>query len=77
MKKIFFFICFFLVFSSVESQMKHDSAKLRKEISLNSSWKTIIISDPLKQEETFVINPKIDANWEKTDVPHNWDQYYG
>lgn len=22
-------------------------------------------------------SPKIDANWQKTDVPHNWDQYYG
>jgi beta-galactosidase len=76
MKKIFF-IYFFLFFCSVQSQVKHASAELRSQISLNSSWETILLSDPLKQEDAFVNNPKMDANWQKIDVPHNWDQYYG
>jgi beta-galactosidase len=77
MKKTFFFIYFFLVFCSVQSQVKHESAELRKEISLNSSWETIISSNPLQQDESFVSNPKIDSQWQNVNVPHNWDQYYG
>jgi hypothetical protein len=76
MKKIVFFICFVLVFSSVKSQKNNDAAKYRKEILLNSSWETTILSTPLQQDESFVNNPKTDS-WQKTNVPHNWDQYYG
>jgi len=76
-KVVFFIICFFSSFALVWSQSKgEESAKFRKEISLNSSWETIVLDNP-SQEETFVNNPKIDANWKKVNVPHNWDQYYG
>ncbi|MBS7229532.1 DUF4982 domain-containing protein [Flavobacterium psychroterrae] len=77
MKKTFFFIYFFLVFCSVQSQMKHASAELRREISLNSSWETTILNNPVQQDESFVNNPKIDSQWQNVNVPHNWDQYYG
>ncbi|WKL46155.1 malectin domain-containing carbohydrate-binding protein [Flavobacterium pectinovorum] len=77
MKKTFFFIYFFLVFCSLQSQVKHASAELRREISLNSSWETIILNNPVQQDESFVNNPKIDSQWQNVNVPHNWDQYYG
>ena len=50
----------------------------RKEVSLNSSWETIVLDNNLpEQEESFVQNPKVNAQWQKVNVPHNWDQYYG
>lgn len=72
MKKIIFFICFFSSFCFVWSQSK---SSVRKEISLNASWETIILDDP-KQEKSFVENPKSDK-WINVNIPHNWDQYYG
>ncbi|WP_231560012.1 malectin domain-containing carbohydrate-binding protein [Flavobacterium gilvum] len=60
----------------VFSQSNKESAGFRKEVSLNSSWETIILDNP-SQEETFVKNLKTNADWEKVNVPHNWDQYYG
>jgi len=75
-KVVFFIICFFSSFCLLWSQGNAASANFRKEISLNSSWETIISDNPT-QEETFINNPKIDANWQKVNVPHNWDQYYG
>ncbi|MFC4478620.1 malectin domain-containing carbohydrate-binding protein [Flavobacterium chungangensis] len=73
---VFFIFCFFSSFCSVWSQSK-DSGKFRKEISLNSSWETIILDNLPLKEEDFVENPKTDSNWQKVSVPHNWDQYYG
>ncbi|KRD61060.1 glycoside hydrolase [Flavobacterium sp. Root935] len=77
MKRIVFFIfCFFSSLCFVWSQSK-GSGKLRKEISLNSSWETVILDNLPLKEEDFVENPKTDSNWQKVSVPHNWDQYYG
>lgn len=73
---VFFIFCFFSSFCSVWSQSK-DSGKFRKEISLNSSWETVILDNLPLKEEDFVENPKTDSNWQKVSVPHNWDQYYG
>ena len=78
MKKIVFFIlCFFSSFCFVWSQSNKELAKFRKEVSLNSSWETIVLNQLPEQEETFVQNPKVDSQWQKVNVPHNWDQYYG
>ncbi|WP_163407939.1 malectin domain-containing carbohydrate-binding protein [Flavobacterium ajazii] len=78
MKKIVFFIlCFFSSFCFVWSQGNKESAKFRKEVSLNSSWETIVLNQLPEKEETFVQNPKVDSQWQKVNVPHNWDQYYG
>ena len=78
MKKIVFFIfCFFVGACFVWSQSSKEPAKFRKEVSLNSSWETIVLEKLTEQEETFLQNPKVDAQWQKVNVPHNWDQYYG
>ncbi|WP_278011213.1 hypothetical protein [Flavobacterium gyeonganense] len=78
MKKIVFFIfCFFVGACFVWSQSGKGQAKFRKEISLNSSWETIVLNQLTEKEETFVQNPKVNAQWQKVNVPHNWDQYYG
>lgn len=78
MKKIVFFIlCFFSMFCFVWSQSNKEPAKFRKEVSLNFSWETIVLDKLPEQEETFVQNPKVDSQWQKVNVPHNWDQYYG
>jgi beta-galactosidase/beta-glucuronidase len=75
MKKIVFFIfCFFSSLCFVWSQSK---SSVRKEISLNSSWETVMLDNLPLKEEDFVENPKTDSNWDKVNVPHNWDQYYG
>nr|WP_199003107.1 malectin domain-containing carbohydrate-binding protein [Flavobacterium sp. ASV13] len=73
---VFFIFCFFSSLCFVWSQSK-DSGKFRKEISLNSSWETIILDNLPLKEEDFVENPKTDSNWQQVSVPHNWDQYYG
>ncbi|MDQ6530452.1 malectin domain-containing carbohydrate-binding protein [Flavobacterium sp. LHD-85] len=73
---VFFIFCFFSSLCFVWSQSK-DSGKFRKEISLNSSWETVILDNLPLKEEDFVENPKTDSNWQKVSVPHNWDQYYG
>ena len=74
MKKLIHILFLITTFSWAQSAEKE--ASFRKEVSLNSSWETIVLDNPL-QEETFVNNPKVDANWKKVNVPHNWDQYYG
>ena len=73
---VFFIFCFFSSLCFVWSQSK-DSGKFRKEISLNSSWETVILDNLPLKEEDFVENPKTDSNWQKVNMPHNWDQYYG
>lgn len=74
MKKLIYIL--FLVTTFSQSQTANKENSFRKEVSLNSSWETIVLDNP-PQEEIFVNNPKIDANWQKVNVPHNWDQYYG
>lgn len=75
MKKIIYILFFITTFSWSQTQEKGKS--FRKEVSLNSSWETIVLDQLPVQEETFVQNPKVDAQWLKVNVPHNWDQYYG
>ncbi|MFH6996206.1 malectin domain-containing carbohydrate-binding protein [Flavobacterium sp. FlaQc-48] len=77
MKKIVFFIFCFCSGSCLVWSQGNSSAKFRQEISLNSAWATIVLDQLPKQEEAFVSDPKIDAQWQHVNVPHNWDQYYG
>ncbi|MFG4003081.1 malectin domain-containing carbohydrate-binding protein [Flavobacterium aquidurense] len=77
MKKIVFFIFCFCSGSCLVWSQDNSSAKFRQEISLNSAWATIVLDQLPKQEEAFVKDPKIDAQWQQVNVPHNWDQYYG
>ncbi|POY39466.1 glycoside hydrolase family 2 [Flavobacterium alvei] len=75
MKKLIYILFFITAFSWSQTQGK--AASFRKEVSLNSSWETIVLENNSQQEEVFVQNPKVDAQWQKVNVPHNWDQYYG
>ena len=50
---------------------------VRKTISLNPNWKTIVLDSLKEAESDFVNNLKTDALWKQVSVPHNWDQYYG
>ncbi|WP_428232439.1 malectin domain-containing carbohydrate-binding protein [Flavobacterium sp.] len=77
MKKIVFFIFCFCSGSCLVWSQGNSSAKFRQEISLNSAWATIVLDQLPKQEEAFVSDPKVDAQWQQVNVPHNWDQYYG
>jgi hypothetical protein len=78
MKKIVFFIfCFCSSTCFVLGQSNNGSAEFRKEVSLNSSWATVVLDELPKQEEAFVKDPKVDSKWQQVNVPHNWDQYYG
>lgn len=72
---VFFIFCFFSSICFVWSQSTKGSAKVRKEVSLNSSWETIILDNP-QDEKSFVENPKSNQ-WLNVNIPHNWDQYYG
>ena len=75
MKKLIYILFFITTFSWSQTQEK--GASFRKEVSLNSAWETIVLDMLPEKEETFVKNPKIDSQWQKVNVPHNWDQYYG
>jgi hypothetical protein len=75
MKKLIYILFFITTFSWSQTQEK--GTPFRKEVSLNSSWETIVLDNLPEQEETFVQNPKLDSQWQKVNVPHNWDQYYG
>ncbi|MES2575617.1 MAG: malectin domain-containing carbohydrate-binding protein [Bacteroidota bacterium] len=75
MKKLIYILFLTTVFSW--SQNLEKATSFRKEVSLNSSWETIVLDQLPEQEETFVQNPKVDEQWQKVNVPHNWDQYYG
>lgn len=74
MKKLIYILFFTTAFSWSQTSEK---TSFRKEVSLNSSWETIVLDQLPEQEEAFVQNPKVDAQWQKVNVPHNWDQYYG
>jgi len=52
-------------------------SEVRKIMSLNADWKTIVLDNLDQSESDFVKNLNTDSNWEHVSVPHNWDQYYG
>jgi hypothetical protein len=50
-----------------------DQKGKREIISLNNDWYTVASSENSNEYDTFVV----DDNWEKVNIPHNWDDYSG
>lgn len=75
MKKLLYILFISTAFSWAQGQEK--GSGLRKELSLNAAWKSIVLDQLSEKEEDFVKNPELDVQWQKVNVPHNWDQYYG
>ncbi|WP_308990981.1 malectin domain-containing carbohydrate-binding protein [Mariniflexile litorale] len=68
-------IIFFINLTSCKSESQVN--EVRKTVSLNSDWKTIVLDSLNESESDFVKNLNPDTDWENVSVPHNWDQYYG
>lgn len=76
MKHIYYIlVIFFISLASCKSESR--VSEVRKTVSLNSDWKTIILDSLNQSESDFVKNINTDVPWEQVSVPHNWDQYYG
>lgn len=75
MKKILYLLFFTFTFSWAQTPEK--ATKFRKEVSLNAAWETIMLENNAQQEEAFIQNPNAGTQWQKVNVPHNWDQYFG
>jgi beta-galactosidase len=56
---------------------KSELTDVRKVISLNSDWKTIVLDSLHQSEIDFIKTISTDSLWKTVSVPHNWDQYYG
>jgi len=52
-------------------------AQIRKDISLNTNWKTIADEKNKSAYNGFESGIYPLSNWKKVNVPHNWDQYEG
>ncbi|MEN3323116.1 malectin domain-containing carbohydrate-binding protein [Mariniflexile soesokkakense] len=65
----------FISLTSCKSESRVN--EVRKTVSLNSDWKTIVLDSLNQPESDFVYNLNTDTNWKHVSVPHNWDQYYG
>ncbi|MFI1772401.1 malectin domain-containing carbohydrate-binding protein [Thalassobellus citreus] len=66
-----------LVFVTLLSCGSESEYAVRKTISLNTDWQTIMLDSLNQSESDFVKNLKTDKDWKPVSVPHNWDQYYG
>ncbi|MBS1520859.1 MAG: DUF4982 domain-containing protein [Bacteroidetes bacterium] len=62
---------FFIDQSAVAQQ------NIRKEILLNANWRTIADTANINAHNGFEKQGFPDQNWERVDVPHNWDNYGG
>ncbi len=67
---LFIFQLGVLAFSLIENQ------SIRKSYSLNEDWETIA-ADSITLNNGFEKEGFHTENWEKVNVPHNWDQYEG
>ncbi|RXG32188.1 malectin domain-containing carbohydrate-binding protein [Leeuwenhoekiella marinoflava] len=69
----------FCVLSLVLFSCKKESedTNVRKQITLDSGWNTVMLDSLPKSENEFVRNIETDSSWKSVSVPHNWDQYYG
>lgn len=66
-----FLLLFFHIF--LFPSCTRDYPEIRKEISLNNNWKSIVNdSNPNAYKASFD-----DSEWHSVDVPHNWDKYHG
>jgi len=50
---------------------------IRNEILLNANWRTIADTASINAHDGFEKQGFRDRNWERVDVPHNWDNYGG
>ncbi|MFI1745652.1 malectin domain-containing carbohydrate-binding protein [Thalassobellus sediminis] len=66
-----------LVFVALLSCGSESEYAVRKTISLNKDWQTIMLDSLNQSESDFVENLEISKDWKPVSVPHNWDQYYG
>lgn len=76
MRKIYYIVVF-AFFSFVSCKHQDTIKNVRKEISLNADWQTIVLDSLDQPESDFVNSLDTGAEWERVSVPHNWDQYYG
>jgi beta-galactosidase len=58
-----------------------DHTGFRKEISLNGVWESYLVDPAITGKKTEAVDYSVSvsdaAPWQKVNVPHNWDQYYG
>jgi hypothetical protein len=54
-----------------------DRETFRKEISLNDNWATTVNDTDRDAHAGFENTDYNDSNWERVNVPHNWDKYEG
>tara|TARA_R110002050_G_scaffold53118_2_gene120858 strand:- start:105751 stop:109290 length:3540 start_codon:yes stop_codon:yes gene_type:complete len=76
MKLRFKYILFFTILG-LFSCKNESEVVVRKTMTLNSNWQTILLDSLGESEADFVRSLKTDASWKQVSVPHNWDQYYG
>ena len=69
--KYILFLLLLIVSSSLHSQ------SIRKNISLNNDWLTIVNDTNKHAFDGFEKTDFEAQNWKKVNVPHNWDQYHG
>lgn len=69
--KYILFLLLFAVTCPIYSQ------SIRKNISLNSDWLSIVHDADKHAFDGFERMDFDPQNWEKVHVPHNWDQYHG
>lgn len=67
-KKCLFLILFISLYTGSFSQM-------RKTISLNNGWQTVLIDSIFNNNS--IGDSKIFKEIKRIDIPHNWDDYYG
>lgn len=69
-QKVLLFLGFILGFGQLYGQPV-------KDILLNNNWRTSL--DPLqsKEQPMYKLADFVDQNWEKVNIPHNWDDYGG
>jgi beta-galactosidase len=71
LKLFFSLIGFFLAFSIKAQQIS------RKDISLNDNWVSIADDKNIQAYQGFQYEAFKTLEWEKINVPHNWDKYEG
>lgn len=65
-----------LFFSTLQAQPIDDNNPVRKDVSLNSDWQTILIDSLSVSPDAGVATGETD-NWSNVNIPHNWDDYGG
>ncbi|MFO7659238.1 MAG: malectin domain-containing carbohydrate-binding protein [Bacteroidales bacterium] len=67
-------LSFFLIIISLNTFAQ---SAIRKDILLNSNWRTVACDTNQSAYAGFELSDFNDADWEKVNIPHNWDKYEG